>query len=62
MAINNCFFCITVHGIQLMEELSYKVLNCIIKIEKMITFGAIQSLILIEHFPPGLCDAVAVCN
>ena len=26
-----------------MEELSYKVLNCIIKIEKMSTFGAIQS-------------------
>ena len=43
MAIYNCFFSITVHGIQLMEELPYKVLNCIIKIEKMITFGAIQS-------------------
>ena len=45
-----------------MEELSYKVLNCIIKIEKMSTLEQYSPLTLIEHFPAGLYDAVVVCN
>ena len=45
-----------------MEELSDKDLNCIIKIEKMTTFGAIQSAIFNITFSTGLHDAVVVYN
>lgn len=40
-----------------MEELPYKVLNCVDKIEKLSTFGA-----LLELFPLELCHARVVRN
>ena len=45
-----------------MEELAYKVLNCIDKTEKWALSEQQSPLTLIELLPPGLCQALVVCN